>query len=77
MLMAVCSFWIFFQESFLEKGLYISMNGRFIFSGGFIFRRRGQPIGVVSVLREGRGVGPLRLQKNSCSRRHLNHASPH
>ena len=42
-LMAVCSFWIFVQESFLEKGVHISMNGRFIFSGGFIFRWRGHP----------------------------------
>ena len=33
-LTAVCSLWIFFQESFLERGLHISMKGRFILSGG-------------------------------------------
>ena len=48
--MAVCSFWNFFQESFFEKGFHISMNGRFIFSGGFIFRWRGYPIAVASAL---------------------------
>ena len=53
--MAVCSFWIFFQESFLERGLHISMKGRFIFSGGFIFRWRGHPIRVVSALMGGGG----------------------
>ena len=37
------AFGFFFQESFLERGLHISMNGRFIFSGGFIFRWRGHP----------------------------------
>ena len=36
-LMEVCSFWIFFQESFLEMGLHISMNERFIFRRVFIF----------------------------------------
>ena len=50
MLMPVCSFWIFFQEPFLERGLHISMNGRFIFSGGFSFRWRGHPIEVASAL---------------------------
>ena len=49
-LMAVCSFWIFFQDSFLERGLHISMNWRFIFSDGFIFRWRGHPIGFASAL---------------------------
>ena len=49
-LMEVCSFWIFFQESFLEMGLHISMNGRFIFSGGCIFRCRGHSIGVAFAL---------------------------
>ena len=48
--MAVCSFWIFFQESFFERGLHISMNGRFIFSGGFISRWRGHPTAVASAL---------------------------
>ena len=43
----------FFQESFLERGLHISMNGRFIFSVGFIFRWRGHPIGVASALMGG------------------------
>ena len=56
-LMAVCSFWIFVQESFLEKGVHISMNGRFIFSGGFIFRWRGHPIGVASALMGGAAGG--------------------
>ena len=69
-LMAVCSFWIFFQESFFESGLHISMNGRFIFSGGFVFKWRGHPTGVASALMRGR-------QKNSWSRMHPNHASPH
>ena len=45
-LMVVCRFWILFHESFVERGLHISMNGRCIFSGGFIFRWRGHPIGV-------------------------------
>ena len=49
-LMAVCSFWIFFQESFLERRLHISMNGSLIFSGEFIFRWRGHPIGIESAL---------------------------
>ena len=53
--MPVCSFWIFFQESFLEKGLHISMNGRFIFSGGFIFKLIGHPNGVASAFM-GRGA---------------------
>ena len=52
-LMAVGIFWIFFQESFLERGLHISMNGKFIFSGGFTFRWRGHPIGVASALMGG------------------------
>ena len=52
-LMAVCSFWIFFQESSPERGLYISMNGRFIFSGGFIFKWRGHHIGVTSAFMGG------------------------
>ena len=68
-LMAVCSFWIFVQESFLEKGVHISMNERFIFSGGFIFRWRGYPIEVLSAL--------MGKQKHSWSRKHLNHASPY
>ena len=55
-LMVVCSFWIFFQESLLERGLNISMNGRFIFSGGFIFRWRRHPIGVASA-KTGEGGG--------------------
>ena len=55
-LMAVGIFSIFFQESFLGRGIHISMNGRFIFSGGFIFRWRGHPIGVASALM-GRGGG--------------------
>ena len=71
-LMAVCNLWIFFQESFLERGLHISMNGRFIFSVGFIFRWRWHPVGFVSALM-GRGRGQI----NSWSRRHPNHASPH
>ena len=49
-LMEVCSFWIFFQESFLEMGLHISMNERFIFRGVFIFRWRGHSIGIASAL---------------------------
>ena len=53
-IMTFCSFWIFFHESFVEKGLHISMNGRLIFSGRFIFRWRGHPIGVASTLM-GRG----------------------
>ena len=48
-LMAGCSLWIFFQESFLERGLHISMNGRFI----FIFRWREHPNGVASALMGG------------------------
>ena len=54
-LMTVCfaAFGFFFQESFLERGLHISMTGRFIFSGGFIFRWRGHLIGVVSALMAG------------------------
>ena len=43
-LMEVCSFCIFFHESFIERGLHISMNRRFIFSGGLIFRWSGHPI---------------------------------
>ena len=35
-LTAICSLWIFFQVSFLERGLHISMKGRFILSGGCI-----------------------------------------
>ena len=54
-LMEVCSFWIIFHKSFLEMRLHISMNGRFIFSGGFIFRWRGHSIGVASALTGGRG----------------------
>ena len=74
-LMAVCSFWIFVQESFLEKGVHISMNGRFIFSGGFIFRWRGHPIGVASTLMgrgkknngvEGTPIMPLPTSANPC-----------
>ena len=45
-LMAVCSFWIFFQESFLESGLHISMNGRYIFNGVFILGGEGTPLGL-------------------------------
>ena len=70
-LMEVCSFWIIFHKSFLEMRFHISMNGRFIFSGGFIFRWRGHPIGVASALMRRGG------QKNSWSRRYPNHASPH
>ena len=44
------TFGFFFQESFLERELHISMTGRFIFSGGFIFRQRMHPIGVASAL---------------------------
>ena len=47
------AFGFFFQGSFLEGGLHISMTGRFIFSGGFIFRWRGHPIGVASALMGG------------------------
>ena len=47
------AFGFFFQESFLERGLHISMTGRFIFSGGFIFRWRGHPSGVASALMGG------------------------
>ena len=54
--MVVCSFWIFFQESFLERGLHISMNGRFIFSGGFIFKWRGRPISIASAFMGGNHV---------------------
>ena len=43
--MVVCSCWIFLRGSFLERGLHISVNWRFIFSGGFIFRWRGHPNG--------------------------------
>ena len=73
--MAVCNLWIFFQESFLERGLHISMNGRFIFSGGFIFRWRGHPIGVASTLMgrgkknngvEGTPIMPLPTSANPC-----------
>ena len=46
---------VFLQESFIERGLHISMNGRFTFSGGFIFRWRGHPIGVASALTGGGG----------------------
>ena len=55
-LMAVCLQLLefFFQELFLERGLHISMTGRFIFSGWFIFSWRGHPIGVASALM---GVG--------------------
>ena len=49
------AFGFFFQESFLERGLHISMTGRFIFSGGFIFRWIGHPVGVASALM-GRGT---------------------
>ena len=52
-----------FQESFLERGLNISVNEKFIFSGGF--RWRGHPTGVASTLM-GRGVA----KKNSWSGRH-------
>ena len=62
----------FFQESFLERGLNVSLNERFIFSGGFIFRWRRHPIGVDFALM-GEGGG----QKKSWSGRHPNHASPH
>ena len=47
----------------------MSMIRRFILSGGIIFRWRGHHIGVASAL-----IGE---QKNSWSRRHPNHASPH
>ena len=47
------AFGFFFQESFLERGLHISMTGRFIFSGGFIFKWRGHPNGVASALMGG------------------------
>ena len=69
--MTVCSFSIFFQESLLERELQISMNGRLIFSEGFIFRWKGHPIRVASALM---GVGEG--QKSSWSERHHNHASP-
>ena len=49
--MTVCSFSIFFQESLLERELQISMNGRLIFSEGFIFRWKGHPIRVASAKR--------------------------
>ena len=51
-LMTVCfaAFGFFFQESFLERGLHISMTGRFIFSGGLFFRWSGHPNGVASTL---------------------------
>ena len=62
-LIAVCSFWIVIQKSFLERGLHTSTNGRFIFSGGFIFRCRGHPSRAESALM-GRGMG------NSWSKRH-------
>ena len=51
-LMAVCSFWIF-QESFPKRGLRISINGRFIFSVGFIFKWTGHSIGVASTFMGG------------------------
>ena len=54
--MAVCSFWIFLRGSFLERGLHISVNWRFIFSGGFIFRWRGHPNGF-AFASVGEGVG--------------------
>ena len=44
------SFGFFFQKLFLERGLHISMPGRFIFSWWFISRWRGHPIGVASAL---------------------------
>ena len=46
----------FFQESFLKRGLHVSMNGKFIFSGKFIFRWRGHLIGVDSALMAEGGV---------------------
>ena len=70
--MTVCSFSIFFQESLLERELQISMNGRLIFSEGFIFRWKGHPIRVASAL-----MGVAEGQKSSWSKRHHNHASPH
>ena len=65
-LLAVCSLWIFFQESFRKRGLHIPMNGTFIFCGGFIFRWRGYPTEVASALMrgEGEGAGGEREQKN-------------
>ena len=54
-LMAVCLQLLDFlsQESFLERRLHISMTVRFIFSGWFIFRWRGHPIGVASAFMGG------------------------
>ena len=46
-LMAFCSFWIFFQESFLEKGLHVSINGMFIFSGNSFLGGEGTPLGLI------------------------------
>ena len=78
--MAICSFSIFFQESFLERGLHISMNGKFIFSGGFIFKWRGHSIGIASAFMGGgkkiHGVGgtpimplPTRANPGLCCKR--------
>ena len=64
------AFGFFFQESFLERGLHISMTGRFIFSGRFIFRWRGHPIGVASASKGGE-------TKKLESGRHPNHVFSH
>ena len=53
----------FFQESFLERGLHVSMNGKFIFSGKFIFRWRGHLIGVDSALMAEGGWGGKKLME--------------
>ena len=45
-LMAVAAFGFFFQESFLERGLHISMNGKFIFSGDSFLGGEGTPLGL-------------------------------
>ena len=70
-LMVVCSFWIFSQESFLERGLHISMNGGLVFIGGFVFGWRGYPAEVAPALMV------KHVQKISWSGRNANHASPH
>ena len=53
----------FFQESFLKRGLHVSMNGKFIFSGKFIFRWRGHLIGVDSALMAEGGLGGKKLME--------------
>ena len=52
-LTVVSSFLIFSQESFLERGLHISMNRVFIFSEGLSFRWRGHPVGAAPALIRG------------------------